>query len=122
MQLAEIFKNAGKEPINTELINELQRNLLIGECLIGFLGTLSNIHECADNYAELFRQEQRRKEYQLETADFNAIHSSPVSYLYGPPTLAELEQDKRECAARIAELNGMKRDIDRIIGSMKNDN
>ena len=122
MQLAEIFKNAGKEPINTELINELQRNLLIGECLIGFLGTLSNIHQCADTYAELFRQEQRRKEYQLETADFNAIHSSPVSYLYGPPTLAELEQDKRECANRIAELNSMKRDIDRIIGSIKDDN
>ena len=122
MQLAEIFKNAGKEPINTELINELQRNLLIGECLIGFLGTLANIHECADNYAALFRQEQRRKEYQLDTADFNAIHSSPVSYLYGPPTLAELEQDKRECANRIAELNGMKHDIDRIIGSIKDDN
>lgn len=122
MQLAEIFKNAGKEPINTELINELQRNLLIGDCLIGFLGTLSNIHEVADKFAEIFRQEQRRKEYQLDTADFNAIHSSPVSYLYGPPTRDELEQDRHECANRIAELNGMKRDIDRIIGSMKDDN
>ena len=117
MLLAEIFKQAGKKPADLELVDELQRNFLISEVLINLLESVSRIYECADTYAELFRQEQRRAEYSVKPEDLKVIYESEPYSFHRRPTLEELREEREAAAVRASTMISLMTDIDRLIES-----